>query len=180
MIAMLPEIWASPYPAYVRLNTRPGVITHQPFKTGKAEIISEGEDVTLLVYGMLFEQAYHAKEILEAEGFKAGLINMRSLKPVDDEAMLKVAANSKLLVTIEDHFLTGGLYSIIAEILLKNRTTANVIPFALNERWFRPGLLSEVLSYEGFTGPQIAAKILEKIKEEKGSVAKRNLVTAHN
>ena len=164
----------------MRLNTRPSVIEHQPFKTGKAEIISEGEDVTLLVYGMLFEQAYKAKEILEAEGLKVGLINMRSLKPVDEEAILKVAAESKLLVTIEDHFLTGGLYSIIAEIFLKNQTTADVLPFALNERWFRPGLLSEVLNYEGFTGPQMAAKISEKIKEKNGVASQPKLVTANN
>jgi len=179
MIAMLPEIWASPFPAYVRLNTRPSVIEHQPFKTGKVEVISEGEDVTLLVYGMLFEQAYKAKEILEAEGLKVGLINMRSLKPVE-EAILKVATESKLLVTIEDHFLTGGLYSIIAEIFLKNQTTADVLPFALNERWFRPGLLSEVLNYEGFTGPQMAAKISEKIKEKNGVASQPKLVTANN
>jgi len=180
MIAMLPEIWASPFPAYVRLNTRPSVVQHQPFKSGKAEIISEGADVTMLVYGMLFEQAYKAKEILEAQGLSVGLINMRSLKPVDEETILKVAANSGLLVTIEDHFLTGGLYSIIAEIFLKHQTTANVLPFALNERWFRPGLLSEVLNYEGFTAAQIAAKISEKLKEKNGAVTKNSLVTADN
>jgi transketolase len=179
MIAMLPEIWASPYPGYVRLNTRPAVIQHKPFKAGKAEIISEGEDVTLLVYGMLFEQAYQAKEILENQGLKVGLINLRSLKPVDEDAVLKVAANSNLLVTIEDHFLTGGLYSILAEIFLKSRTTAHVLPFALNERWFRPGLLSEVLNYEGFTGTQIAAKITEKLQQE-NTVAKPILEAAHN
>jgi transketolase len=180
MLAMLPEIWASPHPAYVRLNIRPSVIKHEPFKTGKAETISEGKDVTLLVYGMLFEQAFKAKEILEEQGLEVGLVNLRSLKPVDEETILKVAANSKLLVTIEDHFLTGGLYSIIAEIFLKNRTTANVLPFALNERWFRPGLLSEVLNYEGFTGPQIAAKISATLKEQNGVAAKPALLTANN
>jgi transketolase len=129
---------------------------------------------------MLFEQAFKAKEILEEQGLEVGLVNLRSLKPVDEETILKVAANSKLLVTIEDHFLTGGLYSIIAEIFLKNRTTANVLPFALNERWFRPGLLSEVLNYEGFTGPQIAAKISATLKEQNGVAAKPALLTANN
>ncbi len=179
MLAMLPEIWASPYPAYVRLNTRPAVIEHAPFETGKAEIISEGNDVTLLVYGMLFEQAYKAADMLKEKGISVGLINLRSLKPVDENAILKAAAQSKLLVTVEDHFLTGGLYSIVAEIFLKNRTTANVLPFALNEKWFRPGLLSEVLNYEGFTGEQIAAKILEKLNDKNAAV-KPVLQTAHN
>ena len=161
MLKMLPEIWASPHPAYVRLNTRPDVYgKHTPFKTGVAEVISEGADVTILTYGMLLEETLKAVEILKNKGMSVGLLNMRSLKPIDEHAILKVAANSKLLVTVEDHFLTGGLYSIIAEVFLKNRTTANVLPMALDEKWFKPGLLSEVLKYEGFTGEQIAERII--------------------
>ena len=53
MLAMLPEIWASPHPAYVRLITRPQIYNHEAFSTGKAEIMSEGEDVTILTYGLL-------------------------------------------------------------------------------------------------------------------------------
>jgi transketolase len=160
MLKMLPEIWASPHPAYVRLNTRPDVYgKHRPFKTGVAEVISEGTDVTILTYGMLLEETLKAVEILKNKGLSVGLLNMRSLKPVDEQAILKVAATSKLLVTVEDHFLTGGLYSILAEVLLKNRTTADVLPMALDEKWFKPGLLSEVLKYEGFTGEQIAERI---------------------
>ncbi len=115
MLAMLPEIWASPHPAYVRLITRPAVYGHEKFETGKAEIVSEGEDVTIITYGLLFEQSFKAVEILKAKGVKAGLINIRSLKPVDEQAILKVAKKSSLLVTVEDHLLTGGLYTIIAE-----------------------------------------------------------------
>ena len=161
MLRMLPEIWASPHPAYVRLNVRPDVYgNHTPFKTGVAEVISEGADVTILTYGMLLEETLKAVEILKNKGLSVGLLNMRSLKPVDEQAILKVAATSKLLVTVEDHFLTGGLYSIVAEVFLKNRTTADVLPLALDEKWFKPGLLSEVLNYEGFTGEQIAERIL--------------------
>ncbi len=160
LVGALPAIWASPNPAYVRINTRKTNYAHTPFEIGKAEVVSKGADVTLLVYGMLFEQALVAKDILSAQGLSVGLINMRSLKPVDEAAILEAAAGSKLLVTIEDHFLTGGLYSIIAEVLLKNRTTAHVLPFALVEKWFKPALLDAVLEYEGFTGKQIAEKIL--------------------
>ena len=161
MLRMLPEIWASPDPAYVRLNVRPDVYKkHTPFKTGVAEVISEGTDVTILTYGMLLEETLKAVEILKENGLSVGLLNMRSLKPIDEQAILKVAAKSKMLVTVEDHFLTGGLYSIIAEVLLKNRTTANVLPISLNEKWFKPGLLSEVLAYEGFTGTQLAERVM--------------------
>lgn len=160
MLAMLPQIWASPAPAYVRVNTRPGTYQHAPFEIGKAEVVAEGTDVTLLVYGMLFEQALVAADILRESGLSVGLVNMRSLKPVDERAILNACERSDLVVTIEDHFLTGGLYSIVAETLLRHRQTANVLPFALREKWYKPARLPDVLEYEGFTGKQIAERIL--------------------
>ncbi|MEO3403322.1 transketolase C-terminal domain-containing protein [Mucilaginibacter sp. CAU 1740] len=160
LVKMLPQIWASKSPAYTRINTRQTGYNHEPFVMGKAEVITEGTDVTILTYGLLFEQALIAVEMLKAEGLSVGLINMRSLKPVDEEAILKASVQSKLVVTLEDHFVTGGLYTIVAEVLLKNRTTTNVLPIALNEKWFRPSLLPSVLEYEGFTGKQIAERIL--------------------
>jgi len=160
LVKMLPAIWAHPTPSYVRINTRKTEHQHTPFEFGKAEIISKGEYVTILTYGLLFEQALTAVEILKSEGLSVGLINMRSLKPVDEKAIIDASKSSALIVTLEDHFLTGGLYSIVAEVLLKNQLTAKVLPFALNEKWFKPSLLPNVLEYEGFTGKQIAEKIL--------------------
>lgn len=160
LIEMLPQIWAHPTPSYVRINTRKSNFHHEPFKWGKAEVVAEGDDVTILTYGLLFEQAMIAVDILESEGLSVGLVNMRSLKPVDEHAILHATRNSKLTVTLEDHFQTGGLYSIVAEVLLKHALTANVLPIALNERWFKPTLLPNVLEHEGFTGKQIAERIL--------------------
>ncbi|MCS6930350.1 MAG: hypothetical protein NZM43_12750 [Saprospiraceae bacterium] len=159
MLAMLPAIWASPDPAYVRLIVRKTDYTHAPFEIGKAEVIREGSDITLLVYGLLFEEARQTVPLLEQEGLSVGLINMRSLKPVDEEAIVRAAKTSKRLVTIEDHLLTGGLYSIVAEVLLKHGLSAEVQPLALEERWFHPALLSDVLAHEGFTAEQLARRI---------------------
>ena len=160
LVGMLPAIWASANPAYVRINTRPVDYKHTPFEIGKAEVIAEGADVTILTYGLLFEQALIATQILKDQGLKVGLVNLRSLKPVDEQAIVKVAKTSKLLVTLEDHFNIGGLYSIVAETLLKHHTTANVMPYGLDGKWFKPALLPQVLAYEGFTGKQIAERIL--------------------
>lgn len=159
LVKMLPVIWNARGPAYTRINIRKTGYEHKPFEWGKAEVVAEGRDITLLTYGLMFEQALVAMEILKGEGLSVGLVNMRSLKPVDEQAIL-AASKSGLVVTLEDHFVTGGLYTIVAEVLLKNRKTANVLPIALNSRWFKPGLLPEVLQYEGFTGKQIAEKIL--------------------
>ena len=166
LVTMLPEIWNSPSPSYVRICHRPATYKHQRyFEIGKAEVISEGTDVTILVYGFMFEQAMITAEILREQGKSVGLVNMRSLKPVDEQAIIFAALHSELVVTIEDHFLTGGLYTIVAETLLKNRLTANVLPIALEERWFKPARLSEVLDYEGFTGEKMANKIMSRLEE---------------
>ena len=160
MLICLPEILKSPSPFYIRYNALKPVTTHdKKYKIGKAEIISEGKDVTLLVYGFLFKEAYKAKEILEKAGYKTGLINIRTPKPIDEKAIIKASRKSKLLVTIEDHFLIGGLYTIVAEIFLKNKIKCKVLPFALDNRWFKPALINDVIKYEGFTGKQIAKKI---------------------
>ena len=89
---------------------------------------------------------------------------MRWLEPVDQLAVLD-AASSRLVVTIEDHFLRGGLYTIIAETLLHHHRTANVLPMALEERWFTPTLLPQLLEVEGFSAPQIANRVQARLAE---------------
>ncbi|HXB32746.1 MAG TPA: transketolase C-terminal domain-containing protein [Puia sp.] len=160
LVKVLPSVWGNAAPAYVRINHKKGSFEHSAYVPGRAEVVSKGKDVTLLVYGFLFGNAMQAKELLEEEGLSVGLVNMRSLKPVDEEVIVEAALGSGLLVTIEDHLRTGGLYSIVAEVLLRHRVSRPaVVPLALEERWFRPGLLGEVLETEGFTGERIAARI---------------------
>ncbi len=166
MVGMLPYIWSSDKPSYVRIVTQKTDYNHAPFEKGKAEVISVGEDINILVYGFLFSEAMKAKAILENEGLSVGLINMRSLKPVDKNIIIKLANSKSLMVTMEDHFKSGGLYTIVAEVLLKNQLTADVLPFAMEEKWFRPALLSAVLEFEGFTGRQLADKILHHFSNQ--------------
>ena len=160
MVKGIQKIFPDPSPFYIRYNAAKPLIEHSEFEIGKAEIIGTGKDVAILVYGFLFNEAFRAKEILESKGLSVRLINIRTPKPIDEAAILKAADECKLLVTIEDHFITGGLYTILAEVLLKNKKTADVLPFALMNKWFKPGLLNDVIEHEGFTAQQIAKKIL--------------------
>ena len=165
MIICLRKVLESPSPFYIRYTNQTPLIEHSnDFEIGNAEIISEEGEITILVYGILFNQAIQAKSILENEGIKVRLINLRTPKPIDEKAILKSVDKSKLIVTLEDHFLTGGLYSIVAELLLKNNITANVLPIALENKWFKPALFNDVLDYEGFSGEKIAKRILLKLK----------------
>jgi len=163
MLKCLPKIFEYPSPFYIRYNNTKPFVEHSKFEFGKAETFGNGKDVAILVYGFLFGQAFKTKEILESKGVSVRLINIRTPKPVDENAILKAVEECKLIVTIEDHFITGGLYSILAEVLLRNRKTAIVLPFAFMNKWFKPGLLNDVLEYEGFTAEQIAKKIIQQL-----------------
>ncbi len=166
LIIGLQQVLESPQPCYIRHNPLPAVIEHNPnFEIGQAEQVFDGHDVTILVYGMLFNQAYQASTLLQEQGISVRLLNLRMVKPIDATAILQAARETRLLVTLEDHFLTGGLFSIVSELLVSHHTWANVLPLALDHRWFKPGLLDEVLAWEGFSGPQIAARISQALAE---------------
>ena len=162
MIKSLPKIFYDNSPCYIRYNNVKPLIEHEPFEIGKAEHFDDGNEIGILTYGFMFNEAYKAKEILELRGYSVRLINLRSLKPIDEKSILDLVESCTLTVTIEDHFLTGGLFTILAEILLKNKITTNVLPIALNDKWFKPALLNDVLQYEGFSADQLAEEISEK------------------
>jgi transketolase len=165
MIICLKKVLESPSPFYIRYTNQAPLVKHSDdFEIGKAEVVSDTGEITILVYGILFNQAYIAKSILENEGKTVRLVNIRTPKPVDEKAILESVNISNLIVTLEDHFLTGGLYSIVAETLLNNKITATVLPIALENKWFKPALFNDVLEYEGFTGEKIAKRILDKLK----------------
>lgn len=164
MLIGLRTVIEHPQPFYIRYNNAKPVIDHtHEFEVGKAEIISKGSDVTILTYGFCFGESYKAAKMLEDKGVSTGLINLRTLKPIDDIAILDVVNSSGLIVTIEDHFKKGGLFSILADLLLDNKMTADVLPISLEDRWYKPATLPDVIDYEGFTAEKLSERILTKI-----------------
>jgi len=165
MVIGLPAILASPSPCYIRYNALPAPVRHDTaFTPGKAELVAEGADVAILVHGFLLREVMRALPPLRERGISARVLNMRMLEPVDESAILGAARETGLVVSVEDHFRKGGLATIVAEVLTRHTTAARHLPLALDGRWFTPGLLEPVLDNEGFTGPQIAQKILEALR----------------
>jgi transketolase len=162
LLAALPAIVEDRSPCYLRFNAMPPAVEHRaPFAIGKAELLAQGEvgGVALLTYGFLLREAELARALLEAAGIPVRLVNLRTLEPLDEAAVASAARRSRLLVTIEDHFRTGGLYSIVAEVLVRLGVPCRLHSISLGRRWFQPALLGDVLEHEGFTGPQLAARI---------------------
>ncbi|CAL1240099.1 transketolase family protein [Candidatus Methylocalor cossyra] len=164
----LEAVLYDPAPCYIRYNAEPAKVRHeQPLCIGRAEVWREGQDVTLITYGLLFGECLTAASLLAEAGWSVGLVNMRMLKPADSEAIVAAARRGGWLVTVEDHFKTGGLYSIVTETLVEHGVAAPVLPLAFDERWFKPALLADVLAFEGFTGAAIAARIQDRLRQSK-------------
>lgn len=161
----MPEVLTNTAPAYIRFAALPAVVHHTPFLLGKAEELSEGDDVGIVTYGFLVREAMAAAHILVERGRTVRVVNLRTLSPVDEDMILHVAQETSLLITLEDHLLTGGLFSIVSELVTRYHVSGlNVLPLALGHRWFRPGLLHDVLVTEGFTGQLIADRILDELQ----------------
>ncbi|NWF49937.1 MAG: transketolase [Ignavibacteriaceae bacterium] len=165
----LPVILKSDSPYYIRFTNLQSSIKHNPvFTPGKAEsILEDGYDVTILTYGCLLKEAVIAAEILQSENISVGLINLRTLKPIDSEKILEVCKSSSLIVTLEDHFRVGGLYSILCELLISEQMMANILPIAFDNKWFKPALLSDVLIFEEMDGKSIARKIKHSLSKSR-------------
>lgn len=162
LLAGLPAIIADPHPWYIRFNDRPASVAHHaPFTIGAAETLAEGDDVTLLSHGLLVEQCTAAAAQLAALGLSARVINLRTLVPLDIDAVLAAARQTRLLVTVEDHLNTGGLFSQVCEALIAGSAAAEVLPLGL-DTWFKPTLLPQVLALEGFTPEAIVERVLNR------------------
>lgn len=107
-------------PVYIRLgrlNIPVLFDENYKFEIGKAVTLTEGNDVAILATGLMVYEATEAAKMLEEQGIKARVINVSTLKPLDEETVLKAAKECKFIVTAEEHSIVGGLGSAVAEFL---------------------------------------------------------------
>ncbi len=113
-------------PVYIRLGGRSEelpVTGDAPFRLGKAAQLRAGNDVAILACGAMVDMAVRASDALKKEGINARVLNMSSIKPFDRDAVLSAAAETRGIVTAEEHRLTGGLGGMVAELLAVERPT---------------------------------------------------------
>ena len=114
-------------PVYMRLGGRteepPVSDATKPFQLGKATQLRPGKDVAVIACGALVEMAVRASDALKGQGIGARVINMHTIKPLDRDAILAAAAETRGIVTAEEHHLTGGLGGAVAELLALERPT---------------------------------------------------------
>lgn len=128
-------------PVYMRLGRLAVPIIfddNYEFEIGKAKTLKEGNDVALIATGLLVYEAIKASEILKEKGINARVINMSTIKPLDEKTVLKAAKECKFIVTSEEHSIIGGLGSAVSEYLSEVHPT-KVIRHGVNDIFGQSG-----------------------------------------
>ena len=135
-------------PVYLRFG-RPKVPNftdpNKKFVIGKADILREGKDVTILATGHLVWKAIEASEILLAQGINPEIINIHTIKPLDENAVLESINKTKCVVTAEEHMMNGGLGDSIAQLLAR-KMPAPLEMVAVNDKFGESGTGEELLT----------------------------------
>jgi len=115
---------AYPGPVYLRLSRMAVRDVHGPeyrFEIGRATRLRDGDDITLLANGVMVERALDAADRLAADGLEARVLNMATVRPLDQEAIVAAARETGALVTVEEHSVHGGLGSAVAEVVVERQ-----------------------------------------------------------
>ncbi|MFY9442123.1 MAG: transketolase family protein [Tepidanaerobacteraceae bacterium] len=144
-------------PVYIRLG-RMAVETifdeDYEFEIGKGKVLREGSDVAIIATGIMVAEALRAAEILEKEGINAMVVNIHTLKPIDEDIILK-AADCGAIVTAEEHTVIGGLGSAVAEVLAEKKPTP-MRRIGIKDRFGLSGKPNELLRLYNLTAEDIA------------------------
>jgi len=150
-------------PVYVRLSgllNCPIVYTKDfNYQIGKANVLREGEDVTIVATGMMVREALDAAELLAAQNINCSVIDMHTIKPLDTNCLDEVFAKSKLVVSVEEHSVIGGLGGAIAEYKADKVHMPRLIRMGIGDFFCKLGDLRYCWEQHGLTAPQIAGRI---------------------
>lgn len=133
------------------------------FKTGGSNRVKDGSDVTIFATGTMVSHALKAAKILDEQGIMAAVVDMYSLKPVDEKA-IRDACGSKLLVTVEEHNVGGGLGGIVSEVLTEKGNTPRLLRLGINDVFNLAGSYDNLLSQNRLMPDQIAEDIISELK----------------
>ncbi len=162
--------WAASYqgPVYIRMGrAKCDDVTAEntPFIPGKATVLRKGYDITIIACGIMVGKALQAADILKGAGITARVINMSSIKPIDEDVIIKAASDTGAIVTAEEHQVQGGLGSAVAEVVVKHCP----VPMAMigvEDRFGESGKADDLLKAYGLTAAHIAETALQLYKRK--------------
>jgi transketolase len=146
-------------PAYLRFGkkTMPTLPRVAPgFELGKASLVRQGNDITFIACGETVAPTVAAAEILAGDGIECRVISMHTIKPLDKSAVLKAAAETRGLITVEEHSVNGGLGEACASLLLQSGLSAPFKIVGFPDEHTVTGSQQEIFQHYGIDGPGLA------------------------
>ena len=154
-------------PCYVRLGRLAAPIIYDEnykFEIGKSSTLKTGNDVTIIATGLMVSYALEAADKLKEEGIDARVINMASIKPLDEEAVIKAAKETGAIVTVEEHSIIGGLGGAVCEVLSEN-CPVKVKRIGVEDRFGQSGKPDALMAEYGLTTDNIVAQVKKIINK---------------
>lgn len=165
-------IWACKHvgPVYVRFGREPVPIVtkpEDPFIMGKANLINDGTDVTIINNGPVLWECMKAVQTLKERGISTRLLNMHTVKPIDREAIEKAARETGAIVTVEEHQVMGGFGSAVAEVVVQTYPVPMRF-IGIQDRFGESGTPEELFEEFGLTAKHIVAAVEDVLKAKRG------------
>lgn len=150
-------------PVYLRLARMATPVLEgsasKPFVLGKANVLRDGDDAAIFAYGIEVFEALRAAEALEKKGISAAVINMHTIKPLDEECILRFADRGMKIVTAEDASVIGGLGEAAASVLVKHGRNVRFAAVGVQDRFGQSGTPEELMDEYGLSAEKIAEVI---------------------
>ena len=155
----IPQIAYNGKPTYIRIHRTAANTVFGPdyrFELGKADVLRDGTDTVIFCTGIMVIRALEAAEMLAAEGISAAVVNIHTVKPLDEKTVLEYAAKTRAVVTAENHSIVGALGGAVAEVLSEKCPTV-MRRVGIKDRFGEVGKLSYLEKVMGMTPADIAA-----------------------
>ncbi|HJX04075.1 MAG TPA: transketolase family protein [Dehalococcoidia bacterium] len=155
-------------PFYIRLNRPKLPIIYESdykFNFGKGETLRDGNDITVIATGIMVARALEAADNLEKSNIHCRVINMHTLKPIDEDAVIRAARETEAIITAEEHLLHGGLGSMVAQIVCRE-SPVRMAFIGINDKYTKSGKPEELLTRNGLTSQNIEKTVLSMVAKK--------------
>jgi transketolase len=149
-------------PIYLRLGRYPTPVLFGPdydYEVGSMPRLREGSDMVIFASGIMNAKALDAAEMLAEEGIDVAILNVHTIKPLNEGAVLDAVSGKQLVITMEEHSVIGGLGSAVAEVLAATAGTPPLLRIGMPDCFGQSGLADELLDYYGLTADQMTETI---------------------
>jgi len=156
-------------PFYIRLARLKTPLVYKDdyrFKLGKAVMMRPGKDATIIAIGIMVASALEAADNLKKQGIDCGVLNISTLKPIDEATIIKAATDTGAIVTAEEHLEHGGLGSIVSQIVVKHQPVPMEF-VAIKDTYAESGKPAELLEKYGLTAKDIEQAVHTVLKRKK-------------